>query len=70
MATATAHDQLDRARRTAMASPYQVVETANVWIVQEPSSGLWRWEEIARFRKREHLVAFLTAMLPPPADHI
>lgn len=53
-----------------MASPYRVVKTQAGYTVEEPSDGLWRWRQIAAFQRREHLEAFLVAMLAPPRDHL
>lgn len=70
MPTADALDTIDRARRSAMTSPYRVVETAQGFNVEEPTSGLSRWLLVAWFAKRADLEAFLTAMLVPPRDHV
>lgn len=70
MTQAAAMDALDRARRSAMASPYRIVETPEGFNVEEPHGGLSRWLLVAWFARREDLESFLTAQLVPPRDHI
>lgn len=70
MTTTAANDTFHRARRTAMASPFRISQLADGFHVEEPVGNIRRWREIATFKHREHLEAFLTAMLPPPRDHV